>query len=105
MTHPLIVVDGDGFKRGADPRHLTADQLEAAGALPKPVLSAIREKCLDCCCDQRSEVAACTSVSCALWPFRFGTNPYRAAREMTDEQRAAAAERLAKAREARAAVQ
>jgi hypothetical protein len=34
---------------------------------------AIREKCLDCCAGQPSEVAACSIVSCSLHPYRFGS--------------------------------
>ena len=39
--------------------------------------------------------------ACPVYPFRMGTNPYRTKREMTEEQRVAAAERLAAARAAR----
>ena len=65
-------------------------------------VKAIREKCLDCCCGQVNEVKLCTVERCALWPFRFGKNPYRQKREMSDEQRQAAVERLRRAREAKA---
>lgn len=65
-------------------------------------VKAIREKCLDCCCGQANEVKLCTIERCALWSFRFGKNPYRQKREMSDEQRQAAVERLRRAREARA---
>jgi len=70
---------------------------------PIPVLKAIRAKCLDCCADHPSLVADCHITTCALHPFRMGKNPFRAMREMSDEQRAAAAERLRKAREAKEA--
>lgn len=40
---------------------------------------AIRRKCIDCCIGDRSEVARCGITSCALWPFRFGSNPLRQA--------------------------
>ena len=36
--------------------------------------------------------------ACPVCPFRMGTNPYRTKREMTEEQRIAAAKRLAAAR-------
>ena len=61
-------------------------------------IKAIRAKCLDCCCNNSSEVRLCPASDCPLHPFRFGKNPYRTKREMTDEQRAAAAERLKRAR-------
>lgn len=61
-------------------------------------LRAIREKCIDCCCGQMGEVKLCPNERCALHPFRLGKNPYRAKREMTEEQRQAAIERLSKIR-------
>lgn len=42
------------------------------------------------------EVAKCTCERCPIYPFRFGKNPFRAARTMSDEQKANAAERLQK---------
>ena len=59
-------------------------------------LKAIRENCLDCN-GTASEVKLCPCTDCALWPFRFGKNPY-SKRKLSDEQRAAAAERLKQAR-------
>lgn len=81
---------------GRDPRKMSVLDLEAAG---KPRISrgdAIREKCLDCCVGSPSEVRRCAMVDCALWPFRMGTDPYR--EPMSDERRAAAAQRLARGR-------
>ena len=57
-------------------------------------LKAIRAKCLDCCCDQITEVKLCTESDCPLHPFRFGRNPFRTKRELTDEQREALCQRL-----------
>ena len=39
------------------------------------ILSAIRHKCLDCCCGQPGEARACRITACPLWPFRFGSDP------------------------------
>lgn len=64
---------------------------------PNP-LKAIRAKCLDCCCDSPVEVRLCPSRNCALHPFRLGTNPFRRKRVLTEAQRQAASDRLAKAR-------
>ncbi len=64
-------------------------------------VKAIREKCIDCCCGSANEVKLCTVESCALYPFRFGKNPYRTKREMTEEQKAAARKRLAELRQNR----
>lgn len=56
-------------------------------------LKAIRAKCLDCCCDQTTEVKLCPASTCPLHPFRFGKNPFRK-RELTDEQREELCQRL-----------
>ena len=61
-------------------------------------VKAIRLKCLDCSGGSTTEVLHCVLTSCALHPFRLGKNPFRTPRVMTEEQRAAAAARLAKAR-------
>jgi hypothetical protein len=39
------------------------------------ILQAIRHKCLDCSCYQPVEVRECPVTRCALWPYRFGTDP------------------------------
>jgi len=33
---------------------------------------AIRYKCLECCCYNKSEVRMCPSTSCPLWRYRMG---------------------------------
>ena len=66
---------------------------------------AIREKCLDCSCQQPVEVKECPVKACALWPFRMGVNPFRAKRVMSVEAKAKAMEGLAKARVTRMEVQ
>lgn len=38
-------------------------------------LRAIRQKCLDCCCFQPSEVRNCTASKCPLYPYRTGHKP------------------------------
>lgn len=68
----------------------------------KPItnpVKAIRKHCLECSSESPREVELCAVTDCYLYPFRFGKNPYRAKRELTEEQKAAAAERLRKARE------
>lgn len=67
---------------------------------PQTAIKAIRAKCLDCSGGSANEVRLCELKHCPLYKFRFGRNP-NIKREMTDEQRQAAAARLAKAREAR----
>lgn len=61
-------------------------------------LKAIRAKCLDCCAEHPSLVAECHITACALHPFRMGKNPFRQKRQLTDDQRAALAQRLADGR-------
>ena len=38
----------------------------------------IRAHCLDCCGGSSDEVRKCTALDCPSWPFRIGTNPWRA---------------------------
>ena len=82
-------------------RTLTPAELAALGFEPMNRADAIRAKCRDCA-STSAEVKLCEVGTCALWPFRFGDDPYREKRVMSDEQREAAIARLAKAREARA---
>lgn len=63
-----------------------------------PPLKAIRRKCLDCCAGSSHEVGLCPVGDCALHPYRLGKNPSRKGRKLTEEERTAAAARLAKAR-------
>ena len=50
-------------------------------------LAAIRSRCLDCCMGQANEVKLCTADDCPLYHFRFGTNPYRKKKELTEEHK------------------
>ena len=45
--------------------------------VPKKIsyAKAIREKRLECTCNQPNEVKYCTITDCALFPYRFGTSP------------------------------
>lgn len=68
-----------------------------------PRSKAIRLKCLDCCCGQSNEVQMCPCKDCPLWRYRFGyeidENGNRVkSKELTEEQKKAAAERLKKVR-------
>jgi hypothetical protein len=67
-------VDG-GQKVGKLPRSLGLGQLRALGQ-PESPIRAIRSKCLDCSAGVVSEVRKCVAVTCALWPFRMGSNPF-----------------------------
>lgn len=57
---------------------------------------AIKEKCMDCCCWQSEEVLLCPVTKCALWPYRFGSNPFGKTKVMTEEQKAAIRNRFTK---------
>ena len=61
-------------------------------------IKAIRAKCVDCCCGSTAEVKECQATKCPLYPFRFGKNPYRQRREMSEEQKRVLADRLREAR-------
>lgn len=61
-------------------------------------VKAIREKCIDCCGGSTLEVKECTAESCPIYPFRFGKNPFRQKRELTEEQKKAVGDRLREAR-------
>lgn len=63
------------------------------------ILKAIKENCIECMGGQVSEVKMCELEKCKLYKYRLGKDPDRTPRVMTEEQRAAAAERLKKARE------
>ena len=72
----------------------------------KPItnpVKAIRAFCLECVGGSPYEVDKCPCSDCQLFPFRHGKNPFRTKRELTDEQKAVMAERLAKARESKLA--
>lgn len=64
---------------------------------PTNPVKVIRAKCLECCCGQASEVALCVCTDCPLYEWRFGKNPYRVKRELTEAQLAV----LERAREAK----
>ena len=61
-------------------------------------MKVIRLKCLDCSGGSSREVEHCPITDCQLYPFRFGKNPYRKRRVLSEEQRHVMAERLRKAR-------
>jgi hypothetical protein len=52
---------GEGHKKMNIPRQLP--------------LKKIREKCLECCGNQYSEVRFCSQADCPLWFLRFGKMP------------------------------
>jgi hypothetical protein len=55
-------------------------------------IKSIREKCLDCSCQQPKEVRLCPVTTCALWPYRMGRRPTTSEREQCDRQEVLACE-------------
>ena len=55
---------------------ITEEEAVRAGFEKKPLLKAIREKCLDCTVYQANEVRLCQIRDCSLWPYRMGNNPF-----------------------------
>lgn len=64
-------------------------------------IKAIRLKCLDCSNGSANEVKLCNIERCPLYQFRFGKNPNRQPRELTEEQKEAIALRLREAQKLR----
>jgi len=67
----------DGFEVGRHPENISASEYAVLSHKKKRLLSVIREKCLDCCCQQISEVRKCVMTDCPLWPYRMNSNPFR----------------------------
>jgi len=51
----------------------------------KQLRDAIRDKCLECCCEQRGEIAQCRITKCPLWQHR----PYQKMKIVDIEEEAA----------------
>ena len=64
-----------GQKVGKLPGSVGLEELRALGH-PESPIGAIRSKCLDCSGGAVSEVRKCVAVTCSLWPFRMGSNPF-----------------------------
>ena len=62
---------------------MTGEELEEAGIERVTFAKAIRAHCIDCCAYQANEVRKCIAVTCNLWPFRFGSNPWRKGEKQT----------------------
>lgn len=90
----------DGTTMGRDPRTMNVADLEGCGLIQASRGDAIRAKCIDCMAGNVAEVRRCGDTTCALWPFRMGSDPWHT-RVMSEEQRTAARDRLAGARAAR----
>jgi len=67
----------------------------------KSPIKTIRAHCLDCSGGSSKEVGLCQCTTCILFDWRFGIDPRRAKRTMSDEDKAKTSERLKGARLAR----
>ena len=89
-------------KRGALRQHevtyLYGSGSKTVKAADLTPLKAIRAKCLDCSAGSANEVKLCVIPECPLYVYRFGKNPFRKRRELTEDQRRDIAERLKKSR-------
>lgn len=79
---------------GRDPRTMPREDLQALGHNGGPILDAVRAKCADCSGGSAAEARKCVVTACPLWPFRTGCNPFRAKRELSDDQKAELRNRL-----------
>lgn len=62
-------------------------------------LRAIRAKCIDCSAGSMKEVRECVMLDCPLYSYRLDKSPNRKPRILTDEEREALRQRMAKMRE------
>lgn len=53
-----------------------------------------RLHCLECVGFSAYEVRNCSHTICAMWPFRFGKDPGRVKRDLSEEQKTAMVERF-----------
>ena len=84
-----------GEEVGCDPYALTTDELARLGHDSKPILSVFRAHCTNCSGGSATEARKCTVTGCALWPYRTGSNPFRARKVLSEDQKAALRGRLA----------
>ena len=54
----------------------TSEVFKKLGHGPRNPVKVTRAFCVDCMAGNSAEVRRCTSVGCALWPYRMGRNPY-----------------------------
>ena len=75
LLQPSPYEADEGALIGRDPRDVSAEDWDAAGAAYLVGLKAARANCLDCCCGIASEVRKCVCTTCKLWPLRMGAVP------------------------------
>ncbi|MGB4405572.1 MAG: hypothetical protein WBI82_01770 [Sphaerochaeta sp.] len=70
------------------------EQSQARTSKKTSPIKVIRNHCLTCCCGSTKEVKLCPAIECDLHPYRFGKNPFRKPRVLTETQRQEMATRL-----------
>jgi len=75
LSGPSPAAEDGGEKVGKLPREIPTAALQALGG-PQSPIKAIRAKCIDCSGGYAAEARKCVAISCALWPFRMGYNPF-----------------------------
>ena len=48
-------------------------------------IKSIRQKCLDCTCNQPKEIRLCPIINCPLYPYRMGRRPDKATLDTMNE--------------------
>lgn len=61
-------------------------------------VKAIRRHCMECVCGSPYAIESCSAYSCLLYPFRFGTNPYRSSKELSEDEKNELVKRLKEAK-------
>jgi hypothetical protein len=88
--NPLLEISAikndNGELVGRHPTDVPLEILSRAFSAQNPV-KAIRARCLDCCCGDKSEVRKCVATDCSSWPFRMGTNPFRKKPVLSEAER------------------
>jgi hypothetical protein len=72
-----------GQKVGKLPGSVPVSTLRLLGH-PESPIRAIRANCLDCSGGVASEVRKCVAITCHLWPFRMGANPFHGEKKRAD---------------------
>lgn len=84
QSENLLLERGEEGFIGRDPRTVSRAEFEAAGHEAASPMRVIRAKCLDCS-HTAQEVRLCVQTDCPCWPYRMGTNPFRAVSEARRE--------------------
>jgi len=81
-----IVLKSDGSTEGENPSLLSKKNFEELGHKGLAPLKAIRANCVECSGGSAAEARKCVTVTCPLWPYRMGKNPFRRPKKISDTQ-------------------